>query len=88
MKRTKEYKRTCERCQTEWYVPKEFARRPSGLEMAGAKMGSAGAQMSVVSFSRRRKQAKVFHLEEKKRLAIQAEQCPGCGSVSFQQETC
>lgn len=55
----KEYRRTCKRCQTEWYLPKEFAkeRMPNKVAIAGAKMSSAGASMSLISFSRGRKKA-------------------------------
>jgi ribosomal protein S27AE len=84
----KEYKRTCERCGHIWYIPKALAdeRAPNKLEMWGAKMQKAGTELSLVSFSRRRKQAEVQRLEEKAVRVAENSRCPNCGSVAFSQE--
>jgi ribosomal protein S27AE len=86
--RVKEYKRTCSRCQHVWYIPKKLAdeRAPNSLEMAGAKMQRAGANMSLVSFSRTRKQLQVQHLEEKRARVLDNSRCPSCGSTAFGQQ--
>jgi ribosomal protein L37E len=66
----KEYARTCTRCGTSWYVPKDLAKvkKPKKMAIAGAKMRSSGVKMSSLG---------VFGSD--------AERCPNCGSVSFKQ---
>lgn len=77
MARVKEYKRTCERCGQEWYVPKKIAkgRPPSRLTQVGAKIGSYG---TIGDTRHLRIQAEVQRHED-------AGRCPGCGSSSFSQ---
>jgi hypothetical protein len=61
----KEFKRTCTRCGTEWYIPKDAAkeRAPNKLEMLGAKMERAGTRASLISFTKSQKELKVQSLE-------------------------
>jgi ribosomal protein S27AE len=88
MGKVKEYRRTCQRCETVWFIPKALAeeRAPNKLSMWGAKMQKAGTGMSLVSFSRRRKQAEVQRLEEKASRVADNSRCPNCGSSAFNQE--
>ena len=81
-KGAKEYRRTCSRCQNQWYIPKKLAseRAPNRLEMAGAKMSSTGANISIVSFSRTRKQLRVQQLEDRQVRVAENTRCPNCGS--------
>ena len=88
MGQVKEYRRVCNRCQHEWYLPKKLAeeRAPGGMEMAGAKMRSSGANMSLVSFKRSARQLKVMQLEERAARVAENSRCPACGSSSFEQQ--
>jgi len=77
-----ELQRTCGRCSTVWYVPADL-KAPSKSEMFSAKLGKAGADLSLISFSRSRKQQKVNRLEDKAQAVKDEARCPSCGSGSF-----
>ena len=47
---------------------------------------SAGANMSLVSFSRTRKQLRVQQLEDRQVRVAENTRCPSCGSSAFTQE--
>ena len=83
-----EYRRTCSRCRHQWYIPKKLAeeRAPNRMEMTGAKMSSAGANISLVFFSRTRKQLRVQQLEDRQVRVAENTRCPSCGSSAFTQE--
>lgn len=83
----KEYRRVCQRCETEWYVPSALAkeRAPSRLEIAGRKVQATGSSMSIVSFSKSRDQAKLANAQEKRQRVLDNSRCPSCGSIKFKQ---
>lgn len=84
----KEYKRTCQRCQTEWFVPLSAAREqaPSGWDMGSAKLYRAGKRASVVSFKNSAAELRVHNLEAKAERVQRVNSCPGCGSQAFTQQ--
>lgn len=72
-----EYRRTCDRCQTEWYVPATLANQKPGVKgvhaggilLGGAVRGAMVARMA----------------QERNKTLLDASQCPSCGSSAFQQ---
>jgi ribosomal protein L37E len=83
----KEYARTCTRCGTSWYVPKDLAKakKPKKMAIAGAKMRSSGAKMSSLGVFGSGAAREAAALEAKRDRLTDAERCPNCGSVSFKQ---
>jgi ribosomal protein S27AE len=83
----KEYSRTCTRCGTSWYVPKELAKgkKPKKMAIAGAKMRSSGAKMSSLGVFGSGAAREAAALEAKRDRLTDAARCPNCGSVSFKQ---
>jgi hypothetical protein len=86
----KEYRRICNRCSTEWFLPKEWAKEqaPNKLQMAGAKMESAGASLTpgIGWLAKGRKRTQIQMLEEKRDRVLSNARCPSCGSVDYRQE--
>lgn len=91
MVKIKEVRRTCKRCKTEWYLPKDLAkeRAPNKMQLAGAKMQAVGAAGSIVPglglFSKSRKRAQAQALADRRIRVLENSRCPNCGSVEFEQ---
>lgn len=87
MGRNKEMERTCQRCDSVWYLPIKEARAkaPNRMRMSGARMMAAGSTMSMGSKSQAADQMRVSRLEAAKERADRASQCPNCGSSKFKE---
>lgn len=83
----KEYARTCTRCGTSWYVPKDLAKgkKPRKMAIAGAKMRSSGMKMSSLGLFGSGSALEAAALEAKRDRIADASRCPNCGSVAFKQ---
>ena len=98
MSKPREYRRTCERCGTTWYVPAELAgprnkgeERAERWKLAGARMGAAGSSMTIFGALRgfrpsRSARAEVDRLEARRDRVLEARRCPSCGSVSYRED--
>lgn len=72
-----EYRRTCQRCQTEWYVPAALANQKPGPKAmhTGAILLGGGVKGAMVARM----------AQERGKTLLEASQCPGCGSQAFTQ---
>ena len=76
-----EYQRTCQRCQTTWFVPAEI-----GEAKPLKKAKGAGWFTPIVGAKRQALRADAALIEQQNRDLTAAGQCPQCGSSAFQQE--
>jgi hypothetical protein len=77
-----ELERTCKRCSTVWYAPKES--KPNRWEIAGAKMSASGSRMTIGGGRRAASYQTQAQMLEQKRDRIEAlERCSQCGSSAY-----
>lgn len=83
----KEWRRTCRRCSTVWYVSPQAAREkaPDRAEMASAKMYRASRRMSLYSSRASAAELRVQNLEDRAARVRSVNACPSCGSAAFDQ---
>jgi predicted nucleic-acid-binding Zn-ribbon protein len=88
-----EYRRTCKRCGTEWYVSADQARREDveRRTRSGHRLQEVGQGLKMVGqpFSAKHDVRyagyKARHEHEREQ-AESSQQCPSCGSMSFEQQ--
>lgn len=90
-KTTAELQRTCSRCGTVWFVTKAEAKMkpPSGLELAGLKMQSAGNRSKVIGGKKKAiiAEQRIQRLLDQRDRVESIGRCRQCGSSEFAEQT-
>lgn len=85
MSNSKQYKRTCTKCDTMWYVPKDFAeeKMPTKQQVRGAKMMSLGTG-SLWGVGRLGQSQSASYDAQAQRV-LDNSRCPNCGPSTYSQ---
>jgi hypothetical protein len=81
----REMKRTCKRCSTEWFVPRELVKRPP--KPGWEKWAAAGATLNPLrGGAAAAHRASVLHKQQRYDSWQTARRCPSCGSQAYREK--
>lgn len=78
----KEYKRTCTRCGTEWFVTAKERKERAPSDFQIAIRGRSG----VTAFKTKKKRMLQAQMKEQQARVQSHNQCPNCRSTSFHEQ--